>query len=141
MARRREQPEQPRRAVSPIPMPPVLTARERLNTADRDATRHPHAYVRCRNVSARARAVPEAGVIMNGDPGTGLMRADQSEVPLRRLAAAVARLRRYTDGRPRTGVTHTDADDVVGTVDTDDADRPPLPVVGPTIPPPAAGEG
>jgi hypothetical protein len=38
-----------------------------------------------------------------------------------RLNDAVARLAAYTAGRPRNGRSHDDADDVAGTVDTDDA--------------------
>jgi hypothetical protein len=41
--------------------------------------------------------------------------------PLTRLDAAVARLAELTRGRARTGTTHDDADDVTGTVATDDA--------------------
>lgn len=49
---------------------------------------------------------------------TGLGRDDE---PIRRLAEAVRRLAELTAGRPRTGRGHDDADDVAGTVDTDDA--------------------
>jgi hypothetical protein len=38
-----------------------------------------------------------------------------------RLTRAVARLAAYTAGRDKAGRSHDDADDVVGTVDTDDA--------------------
>lgn len=49
---------------------------------------------------------------------------------MRRLADSVDALRQYTRGRPRTGVRHHDADEVIGTVDTDDAVRfDPLPVL------------
>jgi len=41
--------------------------------------------------------------------------------PLARLDAAVARLAALTAGRARTGQHHDDADDVEGTVATDDA--------------------
>jgi len=41
--------------------------------------------------------------------------------PLARLDAAVGRLATLTAGRDRTGTTHDDGDDVVGTVGTDDA--------------------
>ncbi|QYG95665.1 hypothetical protein HC251_20000 [Iamia sp. SCSIO 61187] len=41
--------------------------------------------------------------------------------PIKRLDAAVARLAAETTGRQRTGTTHGDCDDVVGTVATDDA--------------------
>lgn len=49
---------------------------------------------------------------------------------VRRLRAAVRRLARETSGRRRTGVTAQDADDVTGTVGTDDAiDFDPLPLL------------
>ncbi len=46
---------------------------------------------------------------------------DRDGVPVRRLREAVRRLARQTRGRPRTGLTHHDADDVTGTAGTDDA--------------------
>ena len=44
-----------------------------------------------------------------------------ASLPLRRLREALARLADETRGRPRTGLTHQDADDVTGTAGTDDA--------------------
>jgi hypothetical protein len=41
--------------------------------------------------------------------------------PLSRLDAAVRRIRELVGTRPRRGVSHDDADDVVGTIDCDDA--------------------
>jgi hypothetical protein len=41
--------------------------------------------------------------------------------PVRRLQEALRRLAGQTRGRPLTGRTHTDADDIIGTVLTDDA--------------------
>ena len=48
-------------------------------------------------------------------------RSDDTSAPVRRLCEAVGRLAGQTRGRPRTGLTHQDADDVTGTVGTDDA--------------------
>jgi hypothetical protein len=48
-------------------------------------------------------------------------RADDSSAPVRRLREAVRRLAGQTRGRPCTGLTHHDADDVTGTAGTDDA--------------------
>jgi hypothetical protein len=47
--------------------------------------------------------------------------AGRDDEPIRRLAAAVWRLAGRTAGRLPTGRSHDDADDVAGTVDTDDA--------------------
>jgi hypothetical protein len=47
--------------------------------------------------------------------------AGQDDEPIRRLAAAVRRLAVETAGRRLTGRSHDDADDVLGTVDSDDA--------------------
>src|SRR4051794_2219372 len=58
---------------------------------------------------------------MNGDSRTSPILPSQSDEPLLRLDLAVARLRHHTLDRPRTGVTHHDADDVIGTVASDDA--------------------
>ncbi len=41
--------------------------------------------------------------------------------PADRLAAAVARTARATRGRRPSGLAHPDADDIIGTIDTDDA--------------------
>ena len=46
---------------------------------------------------------------------------DRDDTPVRRLREAVRRLAGQTRGRPRTGLTHQDADDVMGTAGTDDA--------------------
>ena len=46
---------------------------------------------------------------------------EHTDDPAARLADAIARLRSLTAERTRTGRTHDDADDVAGTVDTDDA--------------------
>ena len=46
---------------------------------------------------------------------------DDTSAPVRRLREAVRRLADETRGRPRTGLTHQDADDVTGTAGTDDA--------------------
>jgi len=46
--------------------------------------------------------------------------ADRS-APVKRLQAALDRLADETRGRPRTGLTHQDADDDTGTIGTDDA--------------------
>ncbi len=46
--------------------------------------------------------------------------ADRS-APVKRLQAALERLADETRGRPRTGLTHQDANDVTGTAGTDDA--------------------
>jgi hypothetical protein len=46
---------------------------------------------------------------------------DDASLPVRRLREALARLADETRGRPRTGLTHQDADDVTGTVGTDAA--------------------
>src|SRR5689334_19481485 len=48
-------------------------------------------------------------------------RDDETSAPARRLRQALRRLAGQTRGRPRTGLTHQDADDVTGTVGTDDA--------------------
>jgi len=48
-------------------------------------------------------------------------RDDDASVPVRRLREALRRLADQTRGRPRTGLTHHDADDVTGTAGTDDA--------------------
>ena len=48
-------------------------------------------------------------------------RDDDASVPVRRLREALRRLADQTRGRPRTGLTHHDADDVTGTGGTDDA--------------------
>src|SRR5690242_6371760 len=48
-------------------------------------------------------------------------RDDDASVPVRRLREAVRRLADQTRGRPPTGLTHHDADDVTGTAGTDDA--------------------
>jgi hypothetical protein len=50
--------------------------------------------------------------------------ADQGDgagAPVRRLREALRRLAGQTRGRPSTGLTHHDADDVTGTAGTDDA--------------------
>jgi hypothetical protein len=47
--------------------------------------------------------------------------ATRDDEPIRRLRAAVRRLAERTASRPPTGRSHDDADDVAGTVDTDDA--------------------
>jgi hypothetical protein len=44
-----------------------------------------------------------------------------SDLPIRRLEDAVRRLREATAGRERRGLSHDDADDTVGTAETDDA--------------------
>lgn len=44
-----------------------------------------------------------------------------ASAPVRRLQEALGRLAGQTRGRPLTGRTHTDADDITGTVLTDDA--------------------
>jgi hypothetical protein len=41
--------------------------------------------------------------------------------PLQRLDAAVARIRAHVATRPRRGIAHDDADDTVGTIDSDEA--------------------
>jgi hypothetical protein len=46
---------------------------------------------------------------------------DDASAPVRRLREALRRLADQTRGRPRTGLTHQDADDVTGTAGTDDA--------------------
>jgi hypothetical protein len=46
---------------------------------------------------------------------------DDTTAPVRRLREALRRLADETRGRPRTGLTHQDADDVTGTAGTDDA--------------------
>jgi len=46
---------------------------------------------------------------------------DRDDEPVRRLREAVRRLAGQTRGRPPTGLTHHDADDVTGTAGTDDA--------------------
>jgi hypothetical protein len=46
---------------------------------------------------------------------------DDASVPVRRLREALRRLADQTRGRPRTGLTHHDADDDTGTAGTDDA--------------------
>jgi hypothetical protein len=46
---------------------------------------------------------------------------DHVSAPVRRLREALSRLADETRGRPRTRLTHHDADDVIGTVGTDDA--------------------
>jgi hypothetical protein len=48
-------------------------------------------------------------------------RDGDTSAPVRRLREAVRRLAGQTRGRPRTGLTHQDADDVTGTAGTDDA--------------------
>jgi hypothetical protein len=48
-------------------------------------------------------------------------RGDGPTAPVRRLREALRRLADETRGRPRTGLTHQDADDVTGTAGTDDA--------------------
>ena len=48
-------------------------------------------------------------------------RGDGTTAPVGRLLAAMGRLADETRGRPRTGLTHEDADDVTGTAGTDDA--------------------
>jgi hypothetical protein len=48
-------------------------------------------------------------------------RDDDTSAPVRRLREALRRLAGQTRGRPRSGLTHQDADDVTGTVGTDDA--------------------
>ncbi|HEX5299363.1 MAG TPA: hypothetical protein VFW50_20450 [Streptosporangiaceae bacterium] len=48
-------------------------------------------------------------------------RDDDATAPVRRLREALRRLADQTRGRPRTGLTHQDADDVTGTAGTDDA--------------------
>jgi hypothetical protein len=48
-------------------------------------------------------------------------RYDETSAPVRRLREALRRLAGQTRGRPRTGLTHQDADDVTGTAGTDDA--------------------
>jgi hypothetical protein len=48
-------------------------------------------------------------------------RGDGTSAPVRRLREAVRQLADQTRGRPRTGLTHQDADDVTGTAGTDDA--------------------
>jgi hypothetical protein len=42
-------------------------------------------------------------------------------IPLGRLDAAVARIRAHVAARPRRGIAHDDADDTVGTIDSDEA--------------------
>ena len=42
-------------------------------------------------------------------------------MPLRRLDAAVGRIRAHVATRPRRGIAHDDADDTVGTIDSDEA--------------------
>jgi hypothetical protein len=46
---------------------------------------------------------------------------DRDDAPVRRLREAVRQLADQTRGRPPTGLTHHDADDVTGTAGTDDA--------------------
>ena len=46
---------------------------------------------------------------------------DDASAPVRRLREALGRLADQTRGRPRTGLTHHDADDDTGTAGTDDA--------------------
>lgn len=46
---------------------------------------------------------------------------DSDDVAFRRIRESVLRLADHTRGRLRTGVSHQDADDIVGTLDTDDA--------------------
>jgi hypothetical protein len=46
---------------------------------------------------------------------------DSGDAAIRRLAEAVGRLRAATNGRERGGLSHDEADDVAGTVATDDA--------------------
>jgi hypothetical protein len=46
---------------------------------------------------------------------------DDAAEPVKRLREALRRLAAETRGRPRTGLTHQDADDVTGTAGTDDA--------------------
>jgi len=48
-------------------------------------------------------------------------RHDDASAPVRRLREALRRLADQTRGRPRTGLTHHDADDDTGTAGTDDA--------------------
>jgi hypothetical protein len=48
-------------------------------------------------------------------------RDDDASPPVRRLREALRRLADQTRGRPRTGLTHHDADDDTGTAGTDDA--------------------
>ena len=53
------------------------------------------------------------------------------DAAIRRLTEAVRRLAGYTAGRATTGRSHDDADDVAGTVNTDDAHGfDPLPLLG-----------
>lgn len=49
------------------------------------------------------------------------MSVSEGDVALPRLTAALRRLAEQTRGRARSGRSHEDADDTVGTVDTDDA--------------------
>jgi hypothetical protein len=46
---------------------------------------------------------------------------EDASAPVRRLREALRRLAAETRGRPRTGLTHQDADDITGTAGTDDA--------------------
>jgi hypothetical protein len=50
-----------------------------------------------------------------------LLEGDTGDLVMRRLGEAMRRLRAATTGRERRGLSHDDADDVAGTVATDDA--------------------
>ena len=52
---------------------------------------------------------------------SGVTAADPGDAAFGRLAEAVGRLARETRGRDRAGTSHQDADDITGTVATDDA--------------------
>ena len=72
-----------------------------------------------------------AGTSLSGRAGPASMPArchdawvtssSTADAAFRRLASAVRRLAAQTRGRARTGVTHDDADDEIGTAATDDA--------------------
>lgn len=60
----------------------------------------------------------------------GVAEADVENVALRRREDAVRRLAQLTRGRALTGLSHQEADDVIGTVATDDAHHfDPLPLL------------
>ena len=50
-----------------------------------------------------------------------MLEGDSVDLAIRRLEEAVRRLGEATAGRERRGLRHDDADDVTGTVATDDA--------------------
>jgi hypothetical protein len=61
--------------------------------------------------------VPEPGEDTSAEDAS----VEDASAPVRRLREALRRLAAETRGRPRTGLTHQDADDITGTAGTDDA--------------------